>query len=328
MEESGGIMFIGEYNHSIDNKGRVIMPSKFREELGEKFYVTKGMEGCVFVYDENEWYRLEEKTKQLRLTSKKARQFERIFYAPAREMEFDKQGRFVIPQNLREYADISKEATIIGAASYSGFMTIFDALIDIKEPILGDNLANLILGAVLVGLGLAIVFRQNASTGGTDVLAKILESKIGVSVSKGMLIVDAFVIAMAGLTFGLQSGIYAFMSLYITTWVLDNTIAGFNSKIQMVIVSKEIENINNFIHKEINRGTTFYEARGGYTKKEQNVLVSIVDTKQYIKIRNYIDSIDDDAFVYITNINEVIGYGFSREAANNVQIRENAKANN
>lgn len=229
------------------------------------------------------------------------------------------------------YMVIGKEFglyTIIGAASYSGFMTIFDSLIDIKEPILGDNLANLILGAVLVGLGLAIVFRQNASTGGTDVLAKILESKIGVSVSKGMLIVDVFVIAMAGLTFGLQSGIYAFMSLYITTWVLDNTIAGFNSKIQMVIVSKEIENINNFIHKEINRGTTFYEARGGYTKKEQNVLVSIVDTKQYIKIRNYIDSIDDDAFVYITNINEVIGYGFSREAANNVQIRENAKANN
>ena len=229
------------------------------------------------------------------------------------------------------YMVIGKEFglyTIIGAASYSGFMTIFDALIDIKEPILGDNLANLILGAVLVGLGLAIVFRQNASTGGTDVLAKILESKLGISVSKGMLIVDAFVIAMAGLTFGLQSGIYAFMSLYITTWVLDNTIAGFNSKIQMVIVSKEIENINNFIHKEINRGTTFYEARGGYTKKEQNVLVSIVDTKQYIKIRNYIDSIDDDAFVYITNINEVIGYGFSREAANNVQIRENTKANN
>lgn len=229
------------------------------------------------------------------------------------------------------YMVIGKEFglyTIIGAGSYSGFMTIFDALIEIKEPILGDNLANLILGAVLIGLGLAIVFRQNASTGGTDVLAKILESKMGISVSKGMLIVDAFVIALAGLTFGLQSGIYAFMSLYITTWVLDNTIAGFNSKIQMVIVSKEIENINNFIHKEINRGTTFYDARGGYTKKEQNVLVSIVDTKQYIKIRNYINSIDDDAFVYITNINEVIGYGFSREAANNVQIRENANANN
>lgn len=110
-------MYIGEYTHSIDNKGRVIMPSKFRYELGEKFYVTKGMEGCVFVYDETEWNRLEIKTKELKLTSKKARQFERIFYAPAREVEFDKQGRFVIPQNLRDYAEITKEATIIGVSS-------------------------------------------------------------------------------------------------------------------------------------------------------------------------------------------------------------------
>lgn len=110
-------MFIGEYTHSIDNKGRVIMPSKFREGLGEKFYVTKGMEGCVFVYDQEEWKRLEEKTRQLKLTSKKVRQFERIFYAPARDVEFDKQGRFVIPQNLREYAGITNEATIIGVSS-------------------------------------------------------------------------------------------------------------------------------------------------------------------------------------------------------------------
>nr|WP_276939981.1 division/cell wall cluster transcriptional repressor MraZ [Helcococcus sueciensis] len=111
------IMYIGEYTHSIDNKGRVIMPSLFREELGMSFYVTKGMEGCIFVYDKESWKLLEEKTKQLRLTSKKARQFERIFYAPARELEFDKQGRIVIPQNLREYAGINKEATIIGVSS-------------------------------------------------------------------------------------------------------------------------------------------------------------------------------------------------------------------
>lgn len=110
-------MYIGEYTHSIDDKGRVIMPSKFREDLGVKFYVTKGMEGCIFVYDEVEWKRLEEKTKNLKLTSKKARQFERLFYAPARELEFDKQGRFVIPQNLRDYAKIEKEASIIGVSS-------------------------------------------------------------------------------------------------------------------------------------------------------------------------------------------------------------------
>lgn len=93
------------------------MPSKFREELGDIFYVTKGMEGCVFVYDKSSWNLIENKTKQLRLTSKKARQFERIFYAPAREVEFDKSGRIVIPQNLREYAGIKKEVVIIGVSS-------------------------------------------------------------------------------------------------------------------------------------------------------------------------------------------------------------------
>ncbi|MDO4778665.1 MAG: division/cell wall cluster transcriptional repressor MraZ [Tissierellia bacterium] len=129
-------MFIGEFTHSIDDKGRVIMPSKFREILGDKFYVTKGMEGCVFVYEESEWNRLEEKTRQLKLTSKKAREFARLFYAPAREVEFDKQGRFVIPQNLRDFAKIKKEATIIGVSTR---IEIWDKDI-YKEYIDGSNM--------------------------------------------------------------------------------------------------------------------------------------------------------------------------------------------
>lgn len=117
MVKSGDFMYIGEYTHSIDDKGRVIMPSKFRDQLGETFFVTKGLDGCVFVYDFEEWNNLQESTKNLRLSSKKAREFSRHFYAPARELEFDKQGRFVIPQNLRAYANIGKEATIIGVSS-------------------------------------------------------------------------------------------------------------------------------------------------------------------------------------------------------------------
>lgn len=229
------------------------------------------------------------------------------------------------------YAILGKEFglyTIIGAASYSLFMTIFDALVNLEEPILSDNIANLVIGAVLIGFGLALVFKQNASTGGTDVLAKVLEYKFGISVSKAMLLVDAAVIAFAGVIFGLQEGIYAFMSLYITTYVLDATIAGLNRKLQMTIVSDHTEAINNFIHKEVERGTTYYKAKGGYTKKDRDILVTLVDKKQYIKIRDYIDSIDTDAFVYITNISEVIGYGFSREAVKDVSIRQDANPNN
>lgn len=217
--------------------------------------------------------------------------------------------------------------TLIGAVSYSLYMTIFDFLIVLEKPILEDNIANLLIGAVLLGVGLAIVFRQNASTGGTDVIAKIIEKKASINLSTAILIVDTFVILFATSIYGLEKGIYAFMSLYVTTYCVDVTIAGFNSKIQMTIISNQAELINNFIFSEIKRGSTFYKASGGYTKQERNILVTIVDQKQYIKIRNFINSIDEDAFVYITNINEVIGYGFTREMIY-ADARKNAEISN
>lgn len=110
-------MYIGEYIHSTDAKGRVIMPQRFREELSPTFYITKGIDGCLFVYDETEWTNIYNKMKNLKLTSKKAREFSRFLYAPAREVEVDKQGRIIIPQNLREYARIEKEVAIIGVSS-------------------------------------------------------------------------------------------------------------------------------------------------------------------------------------------------------------------
>lgn len=111
------IMFMGEYNHSIDAKGRVIVPSKFRENLGDEFVVTKGLDGCLFVYDNSEWTAFEEKLKTLPLTNKEARQFVRFFLAGAASLEVDKQGRILLPANLREFAGLDKEAVLIGVAS-------------------------------------------------------------------------------------------------------------------------------------------------------------------------------------------------------------------
>lgn len=110
-------MFMGEYNHSIDAKGRVIVPSKFRENLGDEFVVTKGLDGCLFVYDNSEWTAFEEKLKTLPLTNKEARQFVRFFLAGAASLEVDKQGRILLPANLREFAGLDKEAVLIGVAS-------------------------------------------------------------------------------------------------------------------------------------------------------------------------------------------------------------------
>lgn len=110
-------MFMGEFQHNIDTKGRIIVPSKFREQLGESFVVTRGLDQCLFVYPMTEWKILEEKLKKLPLTKKDARAFTRFFFSGAIECEIDKQGRINIPQTLRKYAAIEKECVVIGVSN-------------------------------------------------------------------------------------------------------------------------------------------------------------------------------------------------------------------
>ena len=110
-------MFIGEYEHSLDAKGRVIMPVKLRDDIGEKFIITKGLDGCLFAFSQDEWKNFETKLKSLPLTNKNARDFVRFFLSGAVECEIDKQGRFLIPANLREYATLEKDAVIIGVGT-------------------------------------------------------------------------------------------------------------------------------------------------------------------------------------------------------------------
>lgn len=110
-------MFIGEYQHAIDNKNRMIIPSKFRDEIGGTFVLTKGLDGCLYAYTMDEWKLLEEKLKKLPLTSKDARAFVRFFFSGANEIDVDKQGRALIPQNLSEYAAINKDIVSIGVSN-------------------------------------------------------------------------------------------------------------------------------------------------------------------------------------------------------------------
>ena len=110
-------MLIGEYEHSLDAKGRLIRPAKLRTDMGEKFIITKGLDGCLFVFSQNEWSNFESKLKELPLTNKNARDFVRFFLSGATECEIDKQGRFLLVNTLREYAEITKEVIIIGVGT-------------------------------------------------------------------------------------------------------------------------------------------------------------------------------------------------------------------
>ncbi|WP_332632202.1 division/cell wall cluster transcriptional repressor MraZ [Halalkalibacter flavus] len=110
-------MFMGEYRHNVDEKGRMIVPAKFRDSLGSSFIVTRGLDRCLFVYPQNEWSKLENKLKTLPFTKKDARAFTRFFFSGATECELDKQGRVNIASPLREYAKLDKECVVIGVSN-------------------------------------------------------------------------------------------------------------------------------------------------------------------------------------------------------------------
>ena len=108
---------MGEYLHTIDAKGRLILPAKFRDVLGEHFVITKGLDKCLFVYGKDEWAILEEKLKQLPLAKAEARAFVRFFFAGAAEVECDKQGRVLVPANLRDYGQLDKDVIVLGVSN-------------------------------------------------------------------------------------------------------------------------------------------------------------------------------------------------------------------
>lgn len=144
-------MFIGEYHHSIDEKNRLIIPAKFREELGDKFIITKGIENCLFVYSLESWQKIVNKLETLPFTKKDARQFVRFFLSAASEVEFDKQGRVNIAQPLVSYANLEKECVTIGTGdrleiwsknAWSDFLnSARDSMSDIAENLFDESVS-------------------------------------------------------------------------------------------------------------------------------------------------------------------------------------------
>lgn len=110
-------MFMGEYQHTLDDKGRIAVPVKFREGLGKSFVVTRGIDACLFVYPMSEWETLESKLKSLPLTRADARSFVRFFFSGATECELDKQGRALIPATLRDYAGLDRDCVVLGVSN-------------------------------------------------------------------------------------------------------------------------------------------------------------------------------------------------------------------
>ncbi len=200
--------------------------------------------------------------------------------------------------------------TIYSSFMLSGSIWALEKLYPMQKPFTNDVLLELFFGIIIQGAGMGIIFNENASTGGTDIVAKILNKFTHINIGKGVLLSDVFVTLLAGATFGFQQGLYSLFSVTINGFVIDKMIEGLNICKQVQIISSKNKKIEAFILKEVGRGATVYYARGAYTKEEIEVLTTIVDTKEFIKIRNYIKKIDPQAFVNVSDVHETLGDGF------------------
>jgi uncharacterized membrane-anchored protein YitT (DUF2179 family) len=200
--------------------------------------------------------------------------------------------------------------TVYTSLVMSGLLSVLEIKFPMQGPYTDDLFINLAFGILISGMGMGIIFNENASTGGTDIIARMINKYTHIDIGKSLLIADFLITLFAGLVFGPRLGMYAVLGIIINSFVIDKMIEGFTRKISMFIISNEFEIINTYIIEEINRGTTIYHATGGFSKVEKKIINTIVSRGEYIKIRDFIRSVDDRAFISISHVSEVEGEGF------------------
>ncbi|MCH4886682.1 YitT family protein [Acidaminobacter sp. JC074] len=203
--------------------------------------------------------------------------------------------------------------TIYASFSLSGMIWLFEKLAPLNGPVVEDTFLNLFFGIFIGGIGLAIVFNQNASTGGTDIIAKIINRFFNFDIGKSLLMADFLIVLFAMKIYGLQPGLYAMFGVIMNAFLIDNLIEGMNNKINVRIISSKTEDIRKYIINELDRGATIFKAEGAYAGKEVTIISTVLNRRQFIKIKAYVKAIDDNAFLTVANVKEVIGEGFKSE---------------
>lgn len=200
--------------------------------------------------------------------------------------------------------------TVYSSFVLSGMVWLLEQLIVITQPLTGDTFLELIFAILLPAVGSAIVFNCNASTGGTDIVAKILSKYTSINIGKTLLIADFGITLAALFVFGIRTGLYSILGLIMKGFIIDLVIESLNVSKQFVIISERPEEIKEFIVKELKRGATIHKAYGAFSHDEKEVITAIMSRRQAVRLRKFIREVDEKAFIAITNSSEIIGKGF------------------
>lgn len=199
-----------------------------------------------------------------------------------------------------------------GIKSFVGLLlvSLFIFVTEAVEPLTDNLMLAALYGGLLVGLGLGLVFRARASTGGTDLIAHVVNKYTGLSLGICLLFIDGLVIVSAALVFGAEYGMMALISLYVTSKTIDLTQEGFGYEKMVLIISDKADQVQQAILTDMDRGLTRLHAAGGFTHQERPVLLCVVEQKEITALKQMIRQIDEEAFVIVGNVQEVVGRGF------------------
>lgn len=190
------------------------------------------------------------------------------------------------------------------------FLPLVVFLTSAWEPWTTNPLLGALFGGIMVGLGLGIVFRGKASTGGTDLAAQIITKYTGLTLGTSVALIDGLIVLAAAIVFDIEKGLYALLSLYVTTKAIDLVQVGFGrSKLVYIITNHQIA-IRDAIFDHIDRGVTQLQATGGYTDTEKPILMVVVHQTEFTQLKELVKTIDPAAFVIVSDASEVLGEGF------------------
>lgn len=200
--------------------------------------------------------------------------------------------------------------SIYASLGLSGAIWFIQRLFPGMKPLTDDLFINLVFGMLVSSTGMSLVLYQNASTGGTDILAKILNKFLHIPIGRSLLFVDFFITILAGLTFGPRLGLYALLGVIMNGMIIDNMIAGLGTKINVHIVCTNPEVIRDFITRNLLRGATLYKAEGAYTKEAKTVIVAVMSKREFIRLKKHVELNEPSAFVTANVVHTVMGQGF------------------
>lgn len=199
------------------------------------------------------------------------------------------------------------KASLLGTIIFPLFVAITENLNIWLKIDTSHILLSAIFGGIIYGLGAGLVFKAGFTTGGTDIVNQIISKYLKISLGKSMYLSDGLIVLSSALFFGINSMMYSIIILYIISLIADKVILGISDSKAFIIITNEEEKVKQFILKEINHGTTIFKAKGGYKKYDQDVLMTVLPTKDYYKLKEGIKKIDSNAFYIITDTYEVFG---------------------